>query len=168
MKKLLNIFEMRKLLILVVFVPLLIACNNDTECRQERYVAMGIKLFQTKFDANEEAYVVSDFTPDSITIYGVDNDSILYYKKQNNVFDLPLRKTEPISRFVLYANGYYDTITVFHENTDNYLSMECGCVVFANIKAVVPTNNRIDSAIIRIPEVVNVSATHVELYYKAD
>ena len=92
----------------------------------------------------------------------------MYDKKQINVFDLPLRKTKNESQFVLYANGFYDTLTILHENTDNYLSMECGCVVFANIKEVVPTNNRIDSAIIRIPEVINVKATHVEVYYKAD
>jgi len=164
----LNIFSMRKLFVLLVLLPFFGACNNDGECRQERYVAMGVKLFQTKFDAEEETYVITDFVPDSITVYGVDNDSILYDKKQINVFDLPLRKTKNESQFVLYANGFYDTLTILHENTDNYLSMECGCVVFANIKEVVPTNNRIDSAIIRIPEVINVKATHVEVYYKAD
>lgn len=166
--KLLNTYSrMRKLLILLVALLTFWACNNDSECRQERYVAMEVKLFQTKFDAEEETYIVSNFMPDSISVYGVGNDSILYNGGIEKI-KLPLRKTANLSQYVFYVNGRYDTIKVLHENIDNYLSMECGCVVFANINEVTHTNNAIDSAIIRVPEVINVSTTHVEIYYRED
>ncbi len=158
---------MRKLLVLLVLVLLFVACNNDGECREERYVAMGVKLMYPKFDAEREMYVATEFVPDSITVKGVDNDSVLYYKKQMNEFQLPLQKSNDSSQYVFYTNGVYDTVTILHENQDNFLSMECGCIVFSTIKEVLMTNYRLDSARILIPDVINVKATNIEIYYKA-
>ncbi len=157
---------MRKLLVLFLLMVLLVACNSDGECREERYVAMGMKLMYPKFDVEKETYVATEFVPDSITVKGVDNDSVLYYKKQMNELQLPLQKSNDSSQFVLYTNGIYDTITILHENRDNFISMECGCIVFATIKEVLMTHYRLDSARILIPDVINVEAMNVELYYK--
>lgn len=149
-------------------VVLLASCNSDGACRQERYVAMGVNLYHCVFDNNLETLVSEPYTPDSLTVYGVDNDSLLYNNSKVHKIELPLRKSHNVSRFVFVTDGVYDTLTVVHNNTNNYLSMECGCIVFADIREVIPTNFKIDSAIIRKPEVINVSEVHVDVYFKSE
>ena len=70
------------------------ACSNDEECRQQLYVVVGADMKQTVFDAYEEDYVIREFIADSITIFGLGCDSLLYNKAQIKTFDLPLQKTK--------------------------------------------------------------------------
>jgi hypothetical protein len=67
---------------------------------------------------------------DSIWVKGVDNDSVLYNNKKSiTSISLPLQKMKDTTQFVIRFNNVKDTLTVVHNNTQQYLSLECGCLI---------------------------------------
>ncbi len=147
---------------------LLIACSNDEECRQQLYVVVGVDMKQTLFDAYEEDYITKEFISDSITIFGLGRDSLLYNKAQIKTFDLPLKKTKEETQFVLYTNGIYDTLSFKHTNDTNYISMACGCLIQSTITEVTVTSNKLDSVVLKEPLVINSRVANIELYFKTN
>lgn len=152
--------------LLLICLLVLVACtSSDGECRKNRVVVMGVSLYKTVFDADAEAFVTSS-TTEKMTIKGLDNDSLLYNDQSLSSFDLPLRVLEPTSSFVLQRGILgTDTIVIFHENTNNFISLECGCFVYHTIKETATTTHQIDSVVIENTYVQNVSEKHLRIYY---
>ena len=157
-------------ILVILIVMQLVACTNDHTCHEERYVAMGVKLYRTTFDEESETYVQNAFEPDSITVYGLDNDSILYEKVKLSALYLPLRTDKAsfcITEYIFsLTDDSYDTITIKHNNIDNYISFACGCIVFADLIETETTTHEIDSVMIVNPSVQNVQDTHINVFYK--
>lgn len=152
-------------IIIVYAAMMLAACdNNDGECRKDLTVRMGISLYQMVYDAQIGIFIKQPYTT-KLTVYGIDNDSILYKEKELNSFEVPLQKTEPISQFVLKTDNATDTLTVFHSNTQDFISMECGCKVTHAISIVTNTINAIDSVGIYKPNVLKTGETNIHVYY---
>jgi hypothetical protein len=57
-----------------------------------------------------------------------------------------------------------DTIDIYHTNTEEFISLECGCVVSNTIVGVAQTTNRIDSIIVVSPEVNLQSGNNIKIY----
>lgn len=155
--------------LLLACLLLLSACtSSDGECRKSKDVVVGVSLYKTVFDAQTETYVSSPIT-EQMTIKGLLNDSILYNGQSLSNFVLPLHALQPATSFVLQRGTFEsDTIVIFHENTNNFISLECGCFVYHTLQAIATTTHQIDSLVIDIPSVQNVAQKHLRIYYKVN
>mgnify|MGYP003303425956 FL=1 len=158
---------MKKITTALFITLLFMACSGDEDCRQQLYVVVGADMKKMVFDDLKEDYVSEDFTADSLTIFGLGCDSLLYNKAQIKTFDLPLQKTKEETHFVLYTNGIYDTLSFKHTNDTNYISMACGCLIQSTITdEPVVTHNAIDSVVLKEPLVINSRVANIEIYFK--
>ncbi|HNX87905.1 MAG TPA: DUF6452 family protein [Paludibacteraceae bacterium] len=143
----------------------LISCNNDETCRKSKTVLMGAKFYQDTLNLKTNQYVTINFKADSLTASGVNNDSIIYKKVTNlSEIKLPVDKLKTQSRFSIKFNEVYDTITVLYHNTDEYLSLECGCVRTHTIDTVLTTNHIIEKIKIIQPIINTTYVENIKIY----
>ena len=131
---------------------------------------------------------------DSITVRGLKYDaatkkysymdSVIYNNlKTITKIDLPLHSFESTSAFevtfnskkittntvtnkndtILYLNKR-DTLIVTHQNTDKYLSLQCGSIKVHSIDTILTTNNFIDSIRITNRKVSNINVENIKIY----
>lgn len=153
-------------LLTVAMTFALSACDsNDGECRQDKAVGLGVAFFQTTFSSTTESYVASAMS-DSMTVYGLDNDSLIANRSYRSSVNLPLRVLDNRSVYVVQrGSSTPDTVIINHQNENTFLSLECGCVVYHTVDNVMTTNHQIDSVTVMTPQVVNTSTTNIRLYY---
>lgn len=144
----------------------LIACTpTDGNCNQDKGVLLGVALYKTTFDSQLESYVPSALT-DTMTVYGLNNDSLLVNRRAINSLKLPLRSLDSVTNFVFQRDALEkDTITFLYDNTEQLISLECGCVIYHNIIDVKTTNHQIDSVTILNVQVNNTTNTHMRIYF---
>ena len=126
---------------------------------------MGAKFYQDTLNLKTNQYVTINFKADSLTASGVNNDSIIYKKVTNlSEIKLPVDKLKTQSRFSIKFNEVYDTITVLYHNTDEYLSLECGCVRTHTIDTVLTTNHIIEKIKIIQPIINTTYVENIKIY----
>lgn len=151
------------------------SCIVDEQCRQNKNVALYAGFYHvvknqttgivTKSTLNIDSLTVRGLKFDSINAKYVLVDSILYDKsKLINRIDIPLHKFVNISKYEVTFNTKVDTITVSHTNSDEYLSLECGCLKVHTIDSVKSTNHFIDSIRITNNNVNTNNAENIRIY----
>lgn len=98
-----------------------------------------------------------------ISVYGVGQDSIWISEVQTKEFNLPLSTLES-SSFVVLFDAIADTLTIVHENTINYESVESGFYYEYRIKDIRHTFNRIDSLVVLDSAVTQTWNENITLY----
>lgn len=139
-------------------ITVLVSCQPDNQCRKENIVQMQVS-FKNK--------ALSKVSLDSVTIQGVGSDSVLYdNKKSVNEVSLPLHKTKDKTQFV-FSNGVkVDTLSIEHLNTDNFISLECGCFVYHTIQRAYSCGTWIDSVAIITTEITSINAEeHLQVFF---
>ena len=178
------------ILILSLFVGF--SCAVDESCRTNRSVLMDLGMYHvTKTDTSK---VTASFSFDSLTVRGLkyDNtankyvytDSILYNNEKSiSKINLPLHSFESTSVFEVTFNGKTikanvvtnkndttvyvnkkDTLIVTHQNTDKYLSLECGSIKIHSVDTILTTKNFIDSIRIVNRKVNNINVENIKIY----
>lgn len=149
------------LLIFILIVPLLIgvSCSDTESCRTETDIAMKALFYDQE---SGKSSVI-----DSITVYGLGKDSLLYNNAKNaGNISLPLNNSGNSSVFVIHFNDeVYDTINVQHTNTDYFISYACGFVVTHNIDTVLTTNHFIKEIKINNHDVNLADAQHIQIFH---
>lgn len=85
--------------------------------------------------------------------------------------DLPLRITSNKTQFEIrfYQSldmpPLVDTLTINHQNTNYFISEDCGCLVFHTIESIDYTRRRIDSAYIYNPNITNEKLQNIILQF---
>jgi len=164
-------------LLLIILVPNLISCAGDSQCTQSKYVMLEAGLYHVSYNDITKTYTTSTLTIDSLTVQGIKRDTVtgkefpvdsLLYNNSKSVSKifLPLNKSKLAneSKFTITFNNTIDTITIFHTNHDDYLSLECGCIKTHSIDTVSTTNHFIDSVRIVIHNVNTTNAEHIHIY----
>ena len=163
-------------IVLLVSVFFTTSCVVDEQCRQNKNVELGVSFYHMAKVQSTGTITKTSFVLDSITIKGLifNNlsknydyaDSILYNKSRSiSKIYLPLHKFTNISKYEMKFNSSIDTVTIFHTNTDEYLSLECGCMKIHTIDSVHITNNfKIDSIRISNNTVKTDNAENLRLY----
>ncbi|HJV78223.1 MAG TPA: DUF6452 family protein [Paludibacter sp.] len=178
----------------ILFFLCLIAgfsCAVDESCRTNRSVLMDIGVYHV--NKTDTSKTVTAMSIDTLTIKGLKFDSsakkyiyvdsILYNKAQTvNKINLPLHSFESTSVFeatftirkitinpVTSKNDTTyitknDTLTVLHQNTDKYLSLECGSIKIHSVDTILTTNNFIDSIRIINRKVNNINVENIQIY----
>ena len=164
-------------LLLIILISNLFSCVGNSQCTQNKYVMLGVGLYHVSYNDITKTYTTSTLTIDSLTVQGIKRDTItgkeflvdsLIYnnKKSISKIFLPLNKSKSAneSKFAVKFNNTIDTVTIFHTNYDDYLSLECGCIKTHSIDTVSTTNHFIDSVRIVIHNVNTTNAEHIHIY----
>jgi len=165
---------MKKSTYIILFFSILLnySCATDDTCTQTKYV----KLIAGFYHVNDTTHVTSALSLDSLSIQGLKYDTLtnkyhlvdsLLYKKQTGtgLIYLPLDNLATRTAFQFKFNTVIDTITIFHsKNLNDFLSLECGCIVTHAIDTVIMTKHYIDSVQIKIHEVNTTNGENIRLY----
>lgn len=152
-----------KILGILTFVIGLAACQPDTTCRQSINIACGVILQGTAIDSVGE---MTEFTSwDSVSVQGVENDSILY----NNAYMvsrllLPLHVDTNLTAYTILWHEDTDTLYIRHTNTMKFISMACGCAIYHVIDSAWYSGSRIDSVKIVNSTVEAVAQDNIRVY----
>lgn len=162
---------MRKGWIYILLLVGLMSCNTEDNCMQELNFSMKAEIYRMVFDASIEQFVPEKYSI-PVSLNGLGRDSLLYDSTYTSTLSIPLKKLDTISSFVLTTTiqvdtNYVitsDTIDFYHTNTEEFISIECGCIVKNSIVGVAQTTHRIDSIVVVSPEVNLQSKNNIKIY----
>ncbi|MBB3186725.1 DUF6452 family protein [Microbacter margulisiae] len=144
----------------IILSLLLINCSNAGGCHQNLYVVMTANLDTIQNDT------VKTMTLDSVWVAGVRNDSVLYDNTASvSQLSLPLQENKNITQFVIRSNSVYDTLTCYHTNIQQYISLECGCEINFQLDSVKTTTHRIKSVQIVQKNVTSQATENIQIFY---
>ena len=159
---------------LIFSIFLNISCVTDDTCIQTKYVKLTANFYVVNPNDSIIANRINGFYVDSITVQGLKYDSItklyqsvdsiLYNNQKVNSINLPLNNNSTVTIFKLKFKNVVDTMRIYHSNINDYLSLECGCIITHAIDNVTTTNHYIDSARIKIYEVNTIDAENIRIY----
>jgi hypothetical protein len=113
--KALKYFQLSVLLIALVQ---LISCTPQS-CQEETQSLVKANFYQTGTGKLQ--------APDSITLYGLGRDSMIYYKALKiQTINIPLNPASDTSSFILKINGITHTLMFIYSSYPHLLSKECG------------------------------------------
>lgn len=139
---------MRKTLTHIAFAVLcacfVVACKPSESCLVQDNVRL--KLLFTADSISVEGDSISLTKLDSLTLFGLGNDSIILNNSKSVAsVNLPLRTDTTVTTFVLQYSDLRDTFRVVHTNREQFVSLACGCFVYHDIDTVIATSNLVDS-----------------------
>jgi len=143
----------------VIGYALLLAVSCTTgSCFEETnaYVKASFHLYSSK----------KMTAPDSLTLYGIGNDSIRY-KKALKIQPalIPLNASEDNCSFVIRINGVNDTISFNYSTFIRLISKECGYTYYHNLDSVYSTLHNIDSISLNLRNVTTLDGTNISIFY---
>lgn len=166
---------MKKSIFIVLILSALFnfSCVTDESCTQITYVKLTAGFYHVIPNDTTNINTLIPLSIDSLTVQGltIDStghyhlvDSILYNHQTETTINLPLNNFSPKSIFKIKFNSILDTMTIYHANLNDYLSLECGCIVTHSIDTVIMTKHYIDSVRIKIRDVNTINAENIRLY----
>lgn len=162
---------MRRGWIYILLMVSLMSCSSDDNCMQDLNFSMKAEIYRMVFDMSIEQFVPEKYTV-PVSLCGLGRDSLIYDSKNTSTLDIPLQKLDTISSFALTTTveidsnlvTLTDTIDFYHINEQEFISLECGCIVKNNIIGISQTTNRIDSVVLVSPEVNMQSGNNIKIY----
>ena len=162
---------MRKGWIYILLLIGLMSCNSDDNCMQELNFSMKAEIYRMVFNTSIEQFVPEKYSV-PVSLNGLGRDSLLYDSTYTSTLNIPLQKFDTISSFVLATTiqvdtnyvTMLDTIDFYHTNTEEFISIECGCIVKNSITGVAQTTHHIDSIVVVSPEVNLQSKNNIKIY----
>ena len=140
------------------------SCQPDTTCRQDLRVNAGITIRWLQVDTTNIT-TTEQTAWDSITVQGIHNDSVLYDNQKNvSQLALPLRNDTNITMYSLKWHGMEEILYIRHDNTLQFVSMACGCVIYHNIDSVWCSGTWIDSVRLINSAVETVQQENVKVF----
>ncbi|MBR5824588.1 MAG: hypothetical protein IKY67_10665 [Paludibacteraceae bacterium] len=162
---------MRRVLSYILLVVGLMSCTSEENCMQDLKFSMKAEIYRMVFDTSIEQFVPEKYSV-PISLNGLGRDSLLYDSTFTSTLNIPLQKLDSISSFVLTTTiqvdtSYVttkDTIDFHHTNSEEFISIECGCIVTNLLTGVAQTTHHIDSIIVVSPEVDLQSKNNIKIY----
>jgi predicted nucleic-acid-binding Zn-ribbon protein len=105
--------------------------------------------------------------PDSVTLYGVNMDTLEIYDKTTKLqsAELPLYAAEQGCKFVIRINGINDTLEFRYSSYPHLLSKECGYTFFFTLDTVINSINIIDSISIEKKTITTFNEENLRIFY---
>lgn len=143
-----------------------LSCTPDSECRQELGVRLNVSYYAMEPDDETGFLVAQKVLVDSLNVWGVGCDSILYNnnKALGEIF-LPLKPNDEVSQFVFQYKTLIDTLTIYHTNENHFVSLECGCYVKHTLTDAFSHQSIIDSIAIINQQVINADEEHIQIFF---
>jgi len=158
--------ELLKILLIINCSLLMVNCGSDGDCRQTAVVSLGVDFYKTELNLVTEKFDNKPYS-DTLTIFGLGNDSLLYeYTKEDKV-RLPLKLFSTQTTYIFERKHLApDTITFNYENEENFISLECGCLIFHRITDIEHTFYNIDSVVVINNFVADNTGKNIRIYFK--
>lgn len=151
--------------ILITCLLALFSCTKSNTCTITDDIALQIRFYSDSIDTLGN-YVAFEKPIDSLTLQGVGNDSvILSNTKSVSRISLPLRNTDTITAYALTINGTPDTLTIRHQNTDVFVSLQCGCFTYHTVENVTESACLFDSIAYIEYEIGRVQTENIRLFW---
>ena len=162
---------MRRGWIYILLLVSLMSCSSDDNCMQDLKFSMKAEIYRMVFDTSIEQFVPEKYSI-PVSLCGLGCDSLLYDLTLTSTLNIPLQKLDTISSFVFATTiqidtNYVttiDTIDFYHTNEQEFISLECGCIMTNSLVGVAQTTHRIDSVVIVSPEVNLQSSNNIKIY----
>jgi hypothetical protein len=161
------------IIVFLVSILLIVSCATDNTCNQTKYVTLTADFFQVHYNDTTKIRTIYSIS-DTMTIQGLrldtltrkytPVDSILYNNSAQSTIYLPLNNFLTYSTFKLKFKTLSDTMTIYHTNLNDYLSLECGCIVLHKVDTVTITRHFIDSVRITSHNVNTTITENIRLY----
>lgn len=105
--------------------------------------------------------------PDSVTLYGVNMDTLLIYDKTEQLqkAEFPLYAETDDCKFVIRINGINDTIEFTYDSSIHLLSKECGFTYFFDVDTALHSINIIDSISIVKNSITTFNEENIRIFY---
>ncbi len=143
------------------------ACNSiGDDCREEYNVYVNTAMYHVVYDDQDDEFNTEKL---SMPIYlnGIGNAYYIYDSAKVSNFVLILKDDAEMAQFeIADTAAMKDTITVSYKNVEEFISMECGCVINKEIKSVKITTNMLDSVIVEDVNVGYADENNLKLYFK--
>jgi len=105
--------------------------------------------------------------PDSLTIYGLDLDTLKIYDNAKKVEPalLPLNDATISCSFIIKINEMTDTIELIYNSYPHLISKECGYTYYHNLDTIKHTTNAIDYIFINKSNITTVNEENIRIFY---
>jgi len=105
--------------------------------------------------------------PDSVTLYGVNMDTLKIYDKSVDLksAEFPLYAAATTCKFIIRVNGINDTIDFSYSSNTHLLSKECGYTFFFNLDTTIHSINIIDSISIEKKTITTFNEENMRIFY---
>lgn len=105
--------------------------------------------------------------PDSIWVSGIGDDYPTIYSNAKGLkeISLPLNPSTTTVAFKIRINDITDTITFHYNSWPHLISAECGYSFFHTLEECYTTGNRIDTVLIRKPEITTSYEENIRIFY---
>ena len=151
--------------ILLISLLVLLSCSKSNTCSIKDDIALQIGFYSDSIDTLGN-YVVFAKSIDSLTLQGVGNDSvILDNTKSVETISLPLHNTLTTTQYAMIVNGMSDTLTIQHQNTDVFVSLQCGCFTYHTVESVSESAHLFDSIAYIEYEIGRVQTENIRLFW---
>jgi hypothetical protein len=140
-------------LIIILYSCAQASCFDETESY------LKASLYNTSFS--------KILAPDSLTLYGMNRDSIIYNKVADlTVALIPLNDTAQRSSFVIKINGITDTIEFRYSSYPHLISKECGYTYYHHLDTLpIFTKHIIDTILIESSTITNLKIENITIKY---
>jgi hypothetical protein len=143
------------LILLILFIFLFFSCSQEETCRENKQVLLRVG-FYTSGTSNT-------LNIDSVTVFGLNKDSIYKNVKNISKIALPLNNSAKESIFVLNTNGINDTINIQYSNKEYFISFACGTVITHKIDTVFSTKYNIKGNKIVNRDINTTDVQHIQI-----
>ncbi len=156
-----------RILVVVTIALTFIACRPDTVCHETMTVRLTCEFRELYTDQNNQPQ--TRIVWDSLTVKGIGTDSILYNNSKSvSKIMLPMRQNTDSTCYALTYHGQTDTLLTYHDNTQSFVSLECGCVCTYQMRHIRHTRHWLDSLIIENKEINRNSGTNIYFVTHSD
>ena len=152
----------------------LVSCGQDEECRFPLHAPLRIGFYEMVTDNLTGITTAVNVTIDSVDVRGIGGTTINRFLSAR-IISVPLNKLDTVSEFIfvfhdstrLETRFMSDTVRIFHETHEDFLSFECGILTTFTIDSIrtTTTNNYIESIVINSTEVNTFNnAQHIQIF----
>lgn len=148
------------LVILPGFVLLLFSCTEGS-CFEETESYLKASFYTGDVTPKP-------FAPDSLTLYGLNNDSIIYYKSAKvQPALIPLNASTDSCTFIIKINGVADTIKFHYSSYPHLISKECGYTFYHQLPDSVRayTRHAIKKIYTANKTITNLNVENIRIFY---
>jgi hypothetical protein len=145
------------IVILSGLILFLISCSPQS-CFEETESYLKASFYD---DATKKLHA-----PDSLTMHGLNNDSIIYNKTPKvSPALIPLNSLMDNCTFIIVINEITDTVKFWYNSYPHLVSKECGFTFYHNLDSLKSTNNLIDTIIIRNRSITTTNEENIRIFY---
>jgi len=142
------------------------SCSSDGDCLKTSVVSLGVDFYKAELNPVTEKFDDKLYS-DTLTIFGLGSDSLLANNENINTRRLPLKLFSTQTTYIFERKHLApDTITFTYENEENFISLECGCLIYHRITDIEHTFYNIDSVVVINNFVADNTGKNIRIYFK--